>query len=104
MKITVQEGYGAGEAQAVAEMQQSGFEGGIKDYTPSRTEPHSHDYDVCLYVLDGQIDILEAEQGITHSCPPGSKVYVPAGTPHAEEHGALKMIVGRRPQPSGGAR
>ncbi len=102
MKIAVED-YVGGEARALAEMRQSGFEGGIKDYAPSRTEPHSHDYDVCLYVLEGQIDIFDAEQGITHSCPPGSKVHVAAGTPHAEEHGALKMIVGRRSPLSGGA-
>lgn len=86
----------ATEEQAIAEMARTGFAAAAKDYVPGSTEPHQHDYDVCLQILEGEFHLLEADQGIVHRCTPGDRVMVDAGTRHAEEHGALKMVVGRR--------
>ncbi len=84
------------EGQMIAEMAREGFEAAAKAYTPGKTEPHQHDYDVCLYILEGEFSLSEADRALVHRFGPGDKVFVPRGTAHAEEHGALKMIVGRR--------
>ena len=86
----------APENQMIEEMARDGFEAAIKDYGSGATEPHQHDYDVCLYILDGEFRLREVERSIVHRFGPGDKVFVDRGTVHAEEHGPLRMIVGRR--------
>lgn len=67
-----------------------------RDFAPGKTEPHSHDYDVSLYILEGRFLLPDVEMGIVLSCKVGDRVLVTAGTVHAEEHDVLKMVVGRR--------
>lgn len=86
----------APEAQMIEELARDGFEAAVKDYEPGATEPHTHDYDVCLYILAGEFRLREVERSIVHRFGPGDKVLVGRGTIHAEEHGSLRMIVGRR--------
>ncbi len=61
-----------------------------------KTEPHQHDYDVCLYIVEGEIRLAEVETGTVHVFRAGEQALVNRGTLHSEEHGALKMVVGRR--------
>lgn len=96
MTVVVEPAYGADEAQALRELEQQGFSGAAKDYAPGRTEPHQHEYDILLYILEGEFRLGEVEAGQVHSCRPGDKVFVAAGTPHFEDHGDLRMVVGRR--------
>ena len=86
----------AGENQVIEEMARDGFEAAATDYASGATEPHHHDYDVCLYILEGEFRLREVERSIVHSFGPGDKVLVDRGTVHAEEHGPLRMVVGRR--------
>jgi quercetin dioxygenase-like cupin family protein len=97
MAVAISKGPALTEEQAIAEMRTSGFEAAAKDYAPGKTEPHAHDYAVSLYIVEGEFRLHEVETGIVHSCRPGDRVLVDAGTAHAEEHGALRMVVGRRP-------
>lgn len=96
MTIVLNPAYGAGEQQALAELEQQGFTGAVKDYPPGTTEPHRHDYDILLYILDGEFRLGDVKAATVHSCMPGDKVFVSAGTPHFEDHGMLRMVVGRR--------
>ena len=96
MAVTVDHGYGASEYQALAELSRDGFEAKVADYLPGRTEAHEHDYDICLHVLGGEFRVIEAESGAVHACGPGAKLQVPAGTRHFEDHGAVRLVVGRR--------
>ena len=96
MGIEIDEGYGASESQAVAELREGGFSAEVKEYAPETTEPHAHDYEVRLFILDGEFRLLDADKDILHTCRPGDRVRVSAGTRHSEDHGPLKMVVGRR--------
>ena len=96
MGMFVDESYGATEEKALAELRDEGFSAETKDYAPGRTEPHAHDYEVRLYILEGEFRLIDGEDGTVHACRPGDRVRVSAGTLHAEDHGALKMVVGRR--------
>ncbi len=73
-----------------------GFSAEVKEYAPGTTEPHAHDYQVRLFILDGEFRLLDADKDVLHTCRPGDRVSVSAGTRHSEDHGALKMVVGRR--------
>lgn len=96
MSVVISHGYGADEDQALAELERDGFKGEKKAYAPGRTEPHEHDYDICLYILEGEFRLNDVDQPAVHACGPGSKLFVPAGTRHFEDHGVLTMVVGRR--------
>lgn len=87
---------GAAEDRMIADMARDGFEAATKDYEPGKTDPHNHDYDVRLYILEGEFRVIEVDQATTHRFVPGDLVFVPRGTAHAEEHDCVKMIVGRR--------
>ncbi len=96
MSIKVTQRNGASEAEAVADISGEGFEASAKDYPAGRTEPHRHDYDICLHIVRGELRLDLPEEGRARSCRPGDRVFVPAGTLHSEEHGDLRMVVGRR--------
>jgi quercetin dioxygenase-like cupin family protein len=87
---------GADVTQVIEEMAGQGFEAAVKDFAPGQTQPHHHDYDVCLHILEGEFKLAEVDPSIVHRFGPGDRVLVDRETVHAEEHGALRMIVGRR--------
>lgn len=96
MSIDVTNRSGVSEAQAVAEISGEGFAAAAKGYTPGRSEPHRHDYDICLHILEGEFRLGLMEEGVVQSFGPGARLYVPAGTLHYEDYGPLRMVVGRR--------
>ncbi len=84
------------EAQALAEVSSDGFAAEVRDYPPGKTEPHRHDYDICLHILAGEFKLGLPEDGTVRSFGPGERLLVRAGTLHFEDHGPLRMVVGRR--------
>jgi quercetin dioxygenase-like cupin family protein len=96
MSIEILEGNQATEAQAIAEIGHEGFAAAAKNYEPGRTEPHRHDYDICIHVLEGEFRLGLVEEGVVRSFGPGERLLVPAGTLHYEDHEQLRMVVGRR--------
>ena len=86
----------AAEAQVIEELRRDGFEAAARGYEAGKTEPHRHDYDVALYILEGEMRLAEGEGGAVHELRPGDRVFVARGTAHHEEHGPLRMVVGRR--------
>ncbi len=102
MTVTVTRRDEVSEAEALTELGNAGFSAEAKDYPPGMTKPHQHDYDICLHIVEGEFRLNLVHDGVVRSCRPGDRVYVPAGTVHFEDHGSLRMVVGRRP-PAGGS-
>ncbi len=96
MAIELTRGNCASEVQAAAEISGNGFTAAAKDYAPGKTEPHRHDYDICLHIVEGEFRLGLVDENVVHSCGPGDRLFVPAGTLHFEDHGRLRMVVGRR--------
>jgi len=96
MLIEATSGSRAPEAQAASEMSDQGYTAAAKDYSPGKTEPHRHDYDICLHILEGEFRLGLIDENVVHSYGPGDRLYVPAGTLHYEDHGDLRTVVGRR--------
>ena len=99
MTIVIDHGHGADEESALAELARHGFNAATKDYDPGRTEPHQHDHDICLHVIEGEFRLADVASGVVHRCGPGTKAFVGSWTSHFEEHGQLRLVVGRRHQP-----
>jgi quercetin dioxygenase-like cupin family protein len=87
MSIEVMQRPGASEAEALAEIGGQGFTAAAKEYAPGKTEPHRHDYDICLHILEGEFRLGLAHEDVVRSFGPGERLFVPAGTHHFEEHG-----------------
>lgn len=96
MNIVVDHGHGADERAALAEQARDGFSATAKDYEPGRTNPHQHDHDICIYVLEGVFKLADVTLGVVHLCGPGTRAFVARDTPHFEEHDKLRLVVGRR--------
>jgi hypothetical protein len=58
------------EPQMIQEMARDGFEAATKDYGSGTTEPHQHDYEVCLYILEGEFRLREVARSIVHRFGP----------------------------------
>ncbi len=87
MSVVTTDKSGVPEDQMIEEMARDGFEAAAKDYSSGRTEPHQHDYDVCLYILAGEFKLIEVDRSMIHRFGPGDKAFVARGTVHAEEYG-----------------
>lgn len=96
MSVSVIHQPGATEDQIIDEMSKRGFEAVAKELRAAATEPHQHEYDVCLYILEGEFRLRDVERSMVHRFGPGDKAFVDRGTVHSEEHGPLRLIVGRR--------
>ena len=96
MSIVARRESHASEEQVVAEMTREGYVAAPKDYLPGKTEPHRHDFDVCLHIVEGEFKLAEVDTSTVHRFVPGDRVFVRRGTLHAEDHGQLRMVVGRR--------
>jgi quercetin dioxygenase-like cupin family protein len=76
---------GISEAQAVAEISHEGFEAATRNYPAGTTEPHRHDYDICLHILEGEFRLGVVDEGVVHGFGPGHRLFVPAGALHFED-------------------
>ena len=103
MSIEVTHSNCASEAQVVAEISGNGFTAAARDYKTGKTEPHRHDYDICLHILEGEFRLTEVDEGVMHSFRAGDRFLVPAGMLHFEDHGPLRLVVGRRNLEEGSA-
>ena len=61
-----------------------------------RRQPHSHDFDARLFVVDGALTLVRGEDRVTYGS--GEVCAVPAGTVHAEhtEADGVRLVYGRR--------
>jgi quercetin dioxygenase-like cupin family protein len=61
-----------------------------------RREPHAHDFDARLFVLEGSLTLVRGQDRATYG--PGEACVVPAGTQHAEhtEADGVRLVYGRR--------
>ena len=84
-------------AEFEAELRREGYEireGGIDPNV--HREPHSHDFDARLLVLEGSLSMAFVNDRVTYK--PGDFCNVPAGTVHAEhtEADGVRYLFGKR--------
>ena len=83
--------------QAMSEIEAAGLKALEADLTEVNLNPvpHSDDYGVSIYILDGIMNLHEPNAGRVHRLERGSKAIVPAQTLHAEScPGPFKALFG----------
>src|SRR5262245_28672321 len=84
-------------AEFEAELVREGYETREGEIKPDvHREPHTHDFDARIFVLDGSLTLALGNDRVTFG--PGDSCAVPAGTAHAEHTGAdgVRFVFGRR--------
>jgi quercetin dioxygenase-like cupin family protein len=84
-------------AEFEAACRREGYEIGEGEIQPHvRRQPHAHDFDARLFVVDGSLTLLRGEDRVMFG--PGEVCSVPAGTVHAEQTEAdgVRLVYGRR--------
>lgn len=84
-------------AEFEAELVRDGYEAREGEIKPDvHREPHAHDFDARLFVLDGSLTLAFGTDRVTYR--PGDSCTVPAGTMHAEHTDAdgVRFVSGRR--------
>jgi quercetin dioxygenase-like cupin family protein len=83
--IVVQEGAFSSEAEAIREIRADGYWFQVFiDPGPQPTEPHVHDWDARLYVVNGTAKLTDFVARRTYILSPGVKVTIPKGEQHLE--------------------
>lgn len=83
--------------QAMSEIEAAGLKAVEADLTQDQLDltPHTDDYGVSIYILDGVMELHDPDTGIIHRLERGSKTLVPAQTLHAEScPGPFKALFG----------
>ena len=81
-----------------ADLTREGYELREGEIKPNvHREPHAHEFDARLFVLEGSITLVFKDGRCTYG--PGDSCNVPAGTMHEEHTGAdgVRYLAGRRP-------
>ena len=84
-------------AEFEAEVVREGYEVRDGQLEPHvHRQPHAHDFDARLLVLDGTITLAFGDERITYRA--GDACNIPAGTTHAEhtESDGVRYVIGRR--------
>jgi hypothetical protein len=84
--ITVVPAQFSGREEAIALIEASGLFRSEAQLSQAELTgaPHTHPYDVDIYLLEGVLELHEPNSGQVHQLEKGSRAFVPAGTLHAE--------------------
>lgn len=81
-----------------AGLKRDGYQEVEKKTVPANflSKPHTHDFDVCLMILEGQLTL--SREGRSDTFRPGDTCSMDAGCLHTEQYGATPTtyLVGRR--------
>jgi len=89
------------EAEALAEIEQAGYFPVALDFPAESNEEHWHDFDSLVYILEGQIKILDTQTGESCVCGKGTKIIAPRGQLHREETSGHRALIGFAVDPAG---
>jgi quercetin dioxygenase-like cupin family protein len=86
MTIALTPNHFARREQAIEEIEAAGLFLTEAELSPNdlSATPHTHPYDVDIYLLEGVMELREPDTGRTHVLEAGSRAVVPAETLHAE--------------------
>jgi hypothetical protein len=80
--------------EAEAEIRDRGLHEMVFEVPAVDNEPHWHDFDAYLYLLDGTLHLRDVQAGVVHECSPGIRIDVPAKTVHAEQSKGYTVLLG----------
>ncbi|MGA0604267.1 MerR family transcriptional regulator [Caulobacter sp. KR2-114] len=84
----------AAESEAMAVIEAAGFHPLAVEIPPETNENHWHDFDSIIFVLEGELVVIDAESGDSLACGPGSRIDFPRGILHHEDHKGYRALIG----------
>ena len=100
MKAVIHRNYGASEEQALKEIAERGYHPLTFDVPATKNEPHFHDFDNALYMLEGELTVTETESGETYTLKPGDMADAKGFVLHHEDHQGFKAVFGFSQDPA----
>jgi DNA-binding transcriptional MerR regulator len=82
------------ESEAMAVIHAAGLHPLLIDVPAETNENHWHDFDSIIFVLEGELVVMDAASGETLACGPGSRIDFPRGIIHHEHHEGYRALVG----------
>ena len=82
------------EASAMADIEAAGFHSITMEFAAGENEPHWHDFDAFVFVLEGELVLTDVESGESRVCGPGTKVQAARGVLHRESTPGYKALIG----------
>lgn len=84
MAISVEYDCLESESEALELLAASGLHTLTLDVPPVHNESHWHHFDSIFFIVDGSLQLTDADSGVTHECGIGSRISVPARALHHE--------------------
>ena len=84
MPVSIHPGAFQSLEQAHAALTAQGLHVSTLNVPPVHNEAHRHSFHAEFYILEGDLVLTDAEQGLEHACGAGTRVTVPAQALHAE--------------------
>ena len=82
------------EEAALAEIAAAGYHAVTLDFPAETNTDHWHDFDSFVFILEGEVEITEAETGESYRCGAGTRVAAPGGVLHRETTDGYRAIIG----------
>ena len=72
----------------------------VVDDNPLKAQPHFHDFDTLVFIMEGSLDFIDIETGLQHRCGPGTLVEDIGHNRHAESHAGFRSLTAYRVDPA----
>ena len=82
------------ESTALKQIADVGFFSMTVDFPASARDVHWHDFDALVYVVEGQLILIDPETGKQEICDVGTKLTINRGLLHKEKTEGYRAIVG----------
>jgi len=92
--MEVRSDYFNSEGEAVADAKALGLHTVTVDVHADENEPHWHNFDAMIYILDGELRVTETETGYLHTCRPRSRLHAIGFTAHSEVTDGYRAVIG----------
>ena len=87
------------ESEALAEIEASGYYPITIDFEAEANEEHWHDFDSMVYIVDGEITVIDTQTGESCTCGKGTRITAKRGVLHREETQGHRAIIGLSVKP-----
>jgi quercetin dioxygenase-like cupin family protein len=97
--MDIKHDYFSGEAEVLAEIEAAGFYPITMDFEAGTNAEHWHDFDSMVYIVDGEITVMDTQTGERCVCGRGAMIKAPRGVLHSEETLGHRAIIGLSVRP-----
>jgi hypothetical protein len=92
--MDIEYNYFSDDTKPLAEIEAAGYFPLTLDFPAESNEDHWHDFDSLVYILEGEITIIDSTTGETCLCGAGTKIVAPGRVLHREQSAGHKALIG----------